>query len=77
MDIKTKYDLRQSVFYMDNNQVKESVINQILAEVRHRIDYKHKVHIEVMSVSYYLVDSNLLYKEEKLFLTKEELLKSL
>ena len=77
MDIKTKYDLRQSVFYMDNNQVKESVINQILAEVRHRIDYKHKVNIEVMSVSYYLVDSNLLYKEEKLFLTKEELLKSL
>ena len=76
MDIKTKYDLGQSVFYMDNNQVKESVINQIFVEVRHRIGYKNKVRIGV-SVSYYLVDSNLLYKEEKLFLTKEELLKSL
>ena len=76
MDIKTKYELRQSVFYMNNNQVKESVINQILAEVRYRIGYKRKVYID-MSVSYYLLDSNLLYEEGKLFPTKEELLKSL
>ena len=76
MDIKTKYDLRQSVFYLNNNQVKESVINQILVEVRHRIGYKRKFIIEV-SVSYYLVDSNRLYEERELFLTKEELLKSL
>ena len=76
MDIKTKYDLGQSVFYLNNNQVKESVINQILVEVRHRIGYKRKFIIE-MSASYYLVDSNLLYEEGKLFSTKEELLKSL
>ena len=76
MDIKTKYDIGQSVFYMDSNQVKKSVINQILAEVRYRIGYKRKAYIE-MSVSYYLVDSNLLYEEGKLFHTKEELLKSL
>ena len=76
MDIKTKYDLGQSVFYMNNNQVNESVINQIFADVRYRIGYKRKVNVEV-SVSYYLVDSNLLYEEGKLFLTKEELLKSL
>ena len=76
MDIKTKYDLGQSVFFMNNNHVNESVINQISAEVRYRIGYKRKVNIDV-SVSYYLVDSNLLYEERKLFLTKEELLKSL
>ena len=76
MDIKTKYDLMQSVFYMDNNQVNESVINQILVEVRHRIGYKRKFIID-MSVSYYLVDSNRLYEERYLFPTKEELLKSL
>ena len=76
MEIKTKYDIGQRVFYMNNNQVKESVINQILAEVRYRIGYKRKAYIE-MSVSYYLVDSNLLYEEGKLFHTKEELLKSL
>ena len=76
MDIKTKYEPGQSVFYMDNNQVKESVINQIHAEVRHRIGYKRISIIEV-SVSYYLVDSNRLYEERYLFPTKEELLKSL
>ena len=76
MDIKTKYDLGQSVFYMNNNQVKESVINKILAEVIYRIGYKRKGYIE-MSVSYYLADSNLLYEEGKLFPTKEELLKFL
>ena len=76
MDIKTKYDLRQSVFYMDNNQVKESVINQIFVEVRHRIGYKRNFIIDV-SVSYYIVNSNRLYEERELFLTKEELLKSL
>ena len=76
MDIKTKYDLGQSVFYMNNNQVNESVINQIFVEVRHRIGYK-RIFIIDMSVSYYLVNSNRLYKERELFLTKEELLKSL
>ena len=76
MDIKTKYDLGQSVFYMNNNQVNESVINQILVEVRRRIGYKSNFIIE-MSVSYYLVNSNRLYEERELFLTKEELLKSL
>ena len=76
MDIKTKYDLRQSVFYIDNNQVKESVIDQIFVEVRHRIGYKRNFIIDV-SVSYYIVDSNRLYEERELFLTKEELLKSL
>ena len=76
MDIKTKYDLGQSVFYMNNNQVNESVINQIFVEVRHRIGYKRNFIIDI-SVSYYLVNSNRLYKERELFLTKEELLKSL
>ena len=76
MDIKTKYDLGQSVFYMNNNQVNESVINQIFVEVRHRIGYKRNFIID-MSVSYYLVNSNRLYEERELFLTKEELLKSL
>ena len=76
MDNKTKYDIGQSVFYMDNNQVKESIINQILAEVRYRIGYKRKSIIEV-SVSYYLVDSNRLNEERYIFPTKEELLKSL
>ena len=76
MDIKTKYELGQSVFYMNNNQVNESVINQIFVEVRHRIGYKRNFIID-MSVSYYLVDSNLLHEEGKLFPTKEELLKSL
>ena len=75
MEIKTKYDIGQSVFYMNNNQVNESVINQIFVEVRHRIGYKRNFIID-MSVSYYLVNSNRLYKERELFLTKEELLKS-
>ena len=38
MDIKTKYDLRQSVFYMDNNKVKEGVIERIYIGVQYKLD---------------------------------------
>lgn len=71
MDIKTKYGLGQRVFFMDNNKVQDGPITRINIGV----GYTTK-DIEV-KISYNIFSTTKFYEEEELFLTKEELLKSL
>ena len=72
MDIKTKYGLGQSVFFMKDNKVETSAIKQI------SIDVWYNKYKEIrMSIHYYLFSADQFYEEDNLFLTKEELLKSL
>ena len=72
MDIKTKYDLGQSVFFMKDNKVATSAIKQI------SIDVWYNKYKEIsMRIQYYLFFADQFYEEDNLFLTKEELLKSL
>lgn len=71
MDIKTKYGLGQRVFFMDNNKVQDGPITRIHIEVGYTTkDIKVKISYNIFSITKF-------YKEEELFLTKEELLKSL
>ena len=72
MDIKTKYDIGQSVFFMDNNKVQEGTIDRIHIEVRYNGGKDNKVRI-----SYSLFTTSKFYEDKELFPTKEELLKSL
>ena len=69
MDIKTKYDLGQSVFFIEDNRVNEDIIDSI------RIDIKYLGGIRVGRF-YYRIGGKP-YLEEKLFPTKEELIESL
>ena len=71
MDIKPKYDIGQSVFYMDSNRVKEDKIDRI------RIDVRYNAEDIKVRISYSLFTTTKFYIDEELFLTKEELLKSL
>ena len=72
MDIKTKYDLGQSVFFMKDNKVETSAIKQISIDV-----WYNKFNEIRIKERYYLFSGDQFYGEEDLFLTKEELLKSL
>ena len=72
MDIKPKYDLGQSVFFMKDNKVETSTIRQISIDVWYNRDNNIKERI-----SYCLFSTDHFYEEKDLFLTKEELLKSL
>ncbi len=72
MDIKTKYDLGQSVFFMKDNKVETSAIKQISIDVWYNKDEEIR-----MRIHYYLFSADQFYEEDNLFLTKEELLKSL
>lgn len=69
MDIKTKYDLGQSVFFMEDNRVKEDIIDSIHIDVKYLGSKR-------VGKFYYRIGGNP-YLEQKLFPTKEELLKSL
>ena len=71
MDIKTKYEPGQSVFYMDNNKVIEGAIERIHIGVQYKLD-----DIKVR-ISYSLFATNKYYEDDEIFPTKEELLKSL
>ena len=71
MDIKTKYDIGQSVFYMDNNKVKEGTIDRI------HIDAQYNATDNKVKISYRLFTTAKFYGDNELYPTKEELLKSL
>ena len=71
MDIKTKYEIGQRVFYMDNNKVKEGTIDRI------HIDAQYNANYNKVKISYRLFTTAKFYEDNELFPTKEELLKSL
>ena len=72
MDIKTKYDLGQSVFFMKDNKVETSAIKQIRIDVWYNKDNEMRMRIHC-----YLFSGDQAYEEDNLFLTKEELIESL
>jgi len=73
MNISTKYDKGDVVFYLDNNRVKVGKIDEILAiatskfEILYRMEYKGGNTVMAQPT----------YSEDKLFATKEQLLESL
>ena len=69
MDIKTKYDLGQSVFFIEEDWVKEDIIDSI------HIDIKYLGSKRVERI-YYMIGGKP-YLESELISTKKELLKSL
>ena len=73
MDIKIKYDLGQSVFYMRDNRVQNGSVSRIVIEID---CYGSDENIRVRT-GYNVTYDSPLYRETELFLTKEELLKSL
>ena len=69
MDIKTKYDIGQSVFFIEDNWVKEDIIDSI------HIDIKYLGSKRVERI-YYMIEGKP-YLESEFISTKEEPLKSL
>ena len=74
MDIKTKYDIGQRVFFMSNNRVCEGTIESF------DIGFGYADGIKYLDIAYGVKDkfsAAIPINEGNLFLTKEELLKSL
>jgi len=73
MNITTKYDKGDTVFYMENNRIMTGKIDEIFAistskfEISYRMEYKGSSTVMAQPT----------YSEDKLFATKEQLLKSL
>ena len=72
MEIKTKFNLRQKVYFLQNNKVRYQQIDFILIRA-YALD-RGEMNIEI---HYQLNGIDDLFDEENLFATKEELLKSL
>lgn len=72
MEIKTKYDLWQEVFFLHNNKVHSFQIDSISVKVIALGGSEEEIEI-----SYKLCGSTDSFDEKDLFATKEELLKSL
>ena len=80
MDIKTKYDIGQSVFYMSENRVRKGIIKRINIECQDEVNLVISPMGKSVSVFYcvetpHFIDFSV--AEYKLFPTKEDLLKSL
>ena len=74
MEIKTKYDIGQRVFFMSDNRVCEGTIESF------DIGFGYDNGTEYLDICYCVKDkfsTDIPINEENLFLTKEELLKSL
>ena len=74
MDIKTKYDLGQIVFFMSDNRVCEGTIESFDIGVGYDNGSKY------LDIGYCVKNkffTDIAINEKNLFLTKEELLKSL
>ena len=80
MDIKTKYDIGQSVFYMSENRVRKGIIKGINIKCQDEVDFVISPMGKSVSV-FYCVETphftDFSVAEYKLFPTKEDLLKSL
>lgn len=82
MEIETKFDIGDRVFYIEKNKVKESIITDIeiivgLKKEDGMINYDN-IKAFIKSEIYYVdMNRDLKYHPRWLFKTKEELLKSL
>ena len=71
MIINTKYNINDSIYSMHDNKVLIEYISSILSEVT--IDHNGNVVVE----NKYKTNSSRILKEDNIFTSKEELLKSL
>ena len=80
MEIKTKYGIGQSVFYISENRVCKGIIKRINIECQGEVDFVISPMGKSVSV-FYCVETphftDFSVAEYKLFPTKEDLLKSL
>ena len=72
MDIKTKYNIGDKVWYMTDNQTKESEITYVYSTNHNTSDIG-----QITSIDYGLSDRTSSIKESYLFRTKQDLLNSL
>ena len=75
MEIKTKYDIGQSVFFMSDNRVCQGVIESFNIGFRQNISGEKYMTISYCVKTEFFTDFSV--SEYKLFLTKEELIESL
>ena len=75
MDIKTKYDIGQRVFLMNDNRVYQGVIESFDIGFGQSVSGEKYITISYCVTPEFFTDFSV--SEHKLFLTKEELLKSL
>lgn len=75
MELKTKYNIGDAVFFMHNNKVNNSYVKNI--EVKVNPDSNGLYPEPHVSVEYHVTINNARYYECELFSTKEELINSL
>ena len=75
MDIKTKYNIGDSVFFMNDNRVWQGEIESFDIGFSQRSSGEKYITISYCVKTEFFTDFSV--SEHKLFLTKEELLKSL
>jgi len=79
MEIKTKFNLRDFVFYIDNNEIKQGIIEKIervavsVPSVYKGIVRYGEVHYTTYKVSAIGVCKKLKFYEAQIFATQEEL----
>lgn len=71
MKVESKFDIGDTVFYILNNKVNSGMITLV------NISVKESFNTTYTDVLYRVNNQDIDYREEKLFPTKEELLKSL
>jgi hypothetical protein len=91
MEIKTKFGIGDNVLFLINNQVKSDVIIAFNIFVNDRFDYKNNKHYSVKEIEYLFIkgksdidfpydrnsENHYIIAEDKLFIKKSDLLKSL
>ena len=75
MEIKTKYEIGQRVFFMSDNRVCEGTIEYFDIGFRQDISGEKDMTISYCVKTMFFTDFSV--AEDKLFLTKEELIESL
>ena len=74
MDIKTKFSIGEVVWYYGHNGLEKYVIDSILIA----IESKSKISIEYLSAAFHgMTKDQVKKKEDKLYPSKEELIKTL
>jgi len=71
MEIKTKFEIWDWVYRMEKNKVKKVYIDEISIKVDYNV-YR----IKEVEIHYWFEDHGIMYTEENIFWTREELLET-
>lgn len=77
MNISTEFDVGDTVFYMRHNRVERNKINSIKIEIQSLNTQKSTELGTKMDITYHISGVDVMFRNENLFRSKEELLKSL